>query len=255
LICIGCRLRRSAPTPSFVPDEIARSALHLVVDLGHVLADDTEGDHQDRADQDQQQDHGREAGNGLPRQPDPHRLRAEDDREQEEADAQDGHGLKGNRAEADDRADREASQLDEGPARRAAGAGGDVEWKILLREAHPRDQPAKEGVSLGQSAVDVDGVLIQQLEVRAVLHRDSGELREQAVVEARQPALRRRFPATLTLDGVDDAEAFLLPQPVHLRNQLWRMLQVGVHHDDSLATARVQARKERPLLAEVARET
>src|SRR5205085_8664502 len=73
------------------------------------------------------------------------------------------------------------------------------------------------------------------------------------VEHARRAALEQREGADAIANTVDDGEA-VFPMRDHLRDQRRRRLEVGVHHDDSVAGGGVESGGERRLMAEVSAE-
>ena len=58
---------------------------------------------------------------------------------------------------------------------------------------------------------------------------------------------------TLAAHAVHDLEA-LAPALGHGQHRLWRILEVGVHHDHRPARGKIQARRDRHLVAKVPRQ-
>jgi hypothetical protein len=100
----------------------------------------------------------------------------------------------------------------------------------------------------------VEHLSIEQPEVgRAGLDLDAAQEHEHLVVRARSDALEPRQVRRVAPDGVHDLEA-LAPLRHELWQQLRRMLQIGVHHDDGLTARGREARHQCALVSEIARQ-
>ena len=123
-----------------------------------------------------------------------------------------------------------------------------------LRVADPHGHAAQEAVALAHRQQRVERRAVEQAEVaRVVLQLDLGELVEQPVEPARGRELEARLALALLAHGVDDVAAGA-PVIEHLRDQLGRVLQVGVEHHDGVAAGVVEPGGQRRLVAEVARQ-
>ncbi len=115
-----------------------------------------------------------------------------------------------------------------------------------LRVADPHGHPAQEAVALAHRQQRVERAAVEQAEVaRVVLQLDLGELVEQRVEPARGAELEARLARPLLADGVDDVAA-RPPVVEHRRDQLGRVLKVGVEHHHGVALRRGQARRSAP---------
>ena len=121
-------------------------------------------------------------------------------------------------------------------------------------EADPCVQPLHETITLGQCQQGVDDLAIHQPEIpRAGRHLETVSGVDQRVEEACSEAFEEPFVKPVLSDGVDHLGA-IAPLLQQGRNQLWRVLQVGVHRDDDLAMGRLEPCGERGLFAKIARQ-
>ena len=120
--------------------------------------------------------------------------------------------------------------------------------------ADPRDQASHEPALLLQALQIVDHAPRHQPEVAGV-HRnvDRRHAADEAIEQRRRRALEPGLAVARAALGVDDVEA-LAVFFVERRDQLGRILQVGVHDHDGRAAAHVDAGGNRDLMAEVSAE-
>ncbi len=123
-----------------------------------------------------------------------------------------------------------------------------------LREADPHGHAAQKARALGHRQQSIQSAAVEQAEVAGVgLEVDLGEIVEQLVEPGGGGELEGGLALALLAHGVDDVGA-LLPLLDHARDQLRRVLQVGVDHRHHIAGRVLQAGRERGLVAEVSRE-
>ena len=124
-----------------------------------------------------------------------------------------------------------------------------------LAEADPGDHAADEARLLGQAQQGVERAPAHQPEVaRVARYVDLGEPRQQAVEELRGAALERRLAGPRLAHGVDDVGALPVHLRQHRRQQLRRILEIGVDDQDPAPGAEIEPGGERELMAVVARE-
>ena len=123
-----------------------------------------------------------------------------------------------------------------------------------LPVADPDGHAAQEPVALAHRQERVERAAVEQPEVAGVvLELDLRQPVEQRVEPARGRELEARLAFALLADGVDDVAAGP-PVVEHERDQLGRILEVGVEHHDRVASRMVEAGGQRGLMAEVARQ-
>jgi hypothetical protein len=156
--------------------------------------------------------------------------------------------------ERGDRVEREAQH----PAQRELGLPAGPRIAAVrhrrLREADPDGHAAQEARPLGHRQQRVERRPVHQPEVAGVVRElDPREPREHAVEPARGGDLEARLAGARLAHRVDDVGA-ASPGGQHLRDQLRRVLEVGVDHHDDVAAGVLQPGAERRLVAEVAGE-
>ena len=123
-----------------------------------------------------------------------------------------------------------------------------------LRVPDPHGHASEEPVALAHREQGVERTAIEQAEIAGVvLQLHLRELVEQGV----EPARGRQFEARLALTLLAYRVHHVAPgAPVieHPRDQLRRILKVGIEHHDRLTLSMVEPGGERGLMAEVARE-
>ena len=123
-----------------------------------------------------------------------------------------------------------------------------------LVEADPDGHPAQEARALGHRQQRVQGAPVEQPEVAAVgLEVDLGELVEELVEPLRRGQLEGRLALALLAHRVHDVGS-LAPLGDHVGDQLRGVLEVGVDHRHGVPGGVLEARRERGLVAEVARQ-
>jgi len=157
-------------------------------------------------------------------------------------------------AERGDPVDRELEHLGHRVLRRAREALGAVVLDPGLLVADPRDEAADEAVPLARVAQRADDAPAHQPEVAGVDgDRDVREPPDDAVEERGGEQLEAALAVPAPARRVDDVVAVAeLGQEVV--DELGRVLQVAVHQHDRVAARRVEPRRRRDLVAEVARE-
>src|SRR3954454_22776072 len=124
-----------------------------------------------------------------------------------------------------------------------------------LPKAQPRDHASYKTILLRHAAQCLQDLAVNQPEVADVCwNRDRGHSPEQLVEQIRAGALECTLTRARQAAGVDDLEA-LLPFCDHLADDLRRILQIGVHHDDRFSGSHVHSGCDRDLMAEIARKT
>ena len=121
------------------------------------------------------------------------------------------------------------------------------------REAEPAHQPAQEDVLVLQAVHHVHHGAVEQHVVGAArLDAHVADRIEHAVIKLRGEPLGRRH-AVIVAPRRDDLRA-PLPGRDQFRDQLGRMLEIRIHHDHAAPARMAQARAQRGLMAEIARE-
>ena len=235
--------------------QIKRPLLGFFVQPPQVLADQAQR-HQLHATQEQDDGHhGRPARHRIAEQ---QRLgdhvKREGERQQRRDHAQIGRHAQGRRGETGDAFQREVPQLPESEAAVARDACLAMVGQRLLVEPHPAEQPLHETMPLAQFAQRRQRPRRQQAEVAGI--GGDGRLRQaadHAVERVRGGPLQPAFAIAGDARAVDVVVAG--PPFAHeLADQLRRILSVGVQDDGRAGVHPVQARGQRRLLAEVARQ-
>ncbi len=157
-------------------------------------------------------------------------------------------------AERREAVEGEAEHLAQRELRLAARPGRAHVGHADLPEPDPRRHPADEAVPLAQPAERGDGLRAHEPEVADVDRDvDVRPALQEPVEDVRRPELERALALALRALRVDDLVALVDPLQ-HLAEELGRILQVGVHDGDDAPARGVDARGERHLVAEVARE-
>ncbi len=168
--------------------------------------------------------------------------------------AQNGDDAKRGARERDDGGRREIHQLPQGPLTLTFCARLDIERNARVAEADPVDQAAVEALTFRQVPGDgVDDATIEQLEIRRIPKIDAAEPRQHRIEEPGSHSGERTVALAAPLDRIDDHGA-LAPFLDHRRDQLRRMLQIGVNRDHRVAARSLEAGEQRRLLAKIARE-
>ncbi len=163
--------------------------------------------------------------------------------------------LQRRRREAGQRIEREAHHL----LQRIFGLTGEAllpvvgEWRPA--EADPCNHAANEPRLLGHRQKRIERAAAHQPEVAGVDRNvDLGRARQQPVEAMRCRPLERRLARAARADAVDDVRAFVSHHFHHLGQKLRRVLEVGVDDQDRIAAAEVETRRERELMAMIARQ-
>src|SRR5664280_1726648 len=241
-------------SPHFLRDEIERPALHFVVDPAEVLPEDAD-DRELHAAQEQDEDHERRPSGHVDLQ----NPESEDDEDVEKREGRDEKAeprreLERHVAERRQSVERETQHLAQRELRLPARARRPYVLDAHLSEADPCRHAADEPVSFAQAPERRYGARAHEAEV-ADVHRDFHvrPALEESVENVRRPELERALAFSLRPLRVDDLVPFVdLLQ--HLGEELGRVLQIRVHHGHDPAACGVDARGERHLVAEVARE-
>ena len=133
---------------------------------------------------------------------------------------------------------------------RVVGVAGEARVALVLdralREPDPRDHAPHVAVALGHLVEDVDDLAVEQAEVAGLAReRDLGDPVHQAVVDLAGEQLEPGLAARGGPHAVDDLEA-VAPALDHLGDDLGRILEVGVDHDDRVAACVVDAGARAP---------
>ena len=121
-------------------------------------------------------------------------------------------------------------------------------------EADPGIEPFREPRPLAERAQHLDALPVDEAEIAGALREARfAEALEEAVEEARGVALQAGLAGTVRSLAVDHHVAFA-PALDEFLDHLGRMLEVGIHDDDGAPPRMVEARGDRDLLAEIARE-
>ena len=157
-------------------------------------------------------------------------------------------------AEARDAVEREAEHLAERVLRLSGEAPRAIVEHLGLLEADPGHHPAHEPVGLAQLAQRDDDPAAHEPEVaRVERDLDRDHRGEDPVEPPRGDELEPGLPFAPAPPAVDDVEP-LAPLRDHLEDDLGRVLEVGVHHDDGLAARVVDAGGDGRLVPEVSGE-
>ena len=134
-----------------------------------------------------------------------------------------------------------------GPGRRGVGDAG-------LPESDPAEHPAQVAVRLAHRPERLERAAVDEPEIAGGGgHVDLGQPAQHAVEPARGQILEAALALPLLHDCVDDLVA-RLPARDELGDDLRRMLEVSVHRHHGLAAREVEARSQRDLMPEPARE-
>ena len=227
------------------------------MNVGDVVGEEAEGD-EDDADQ-EENDIGEDGGAGEAHPP------AEDVAIEEHHEPQ-GAGEENDRdADIAGEAKREEGVCDEtlgrelGEFPEAVGGGavetlGSGEGDPRAAEAEPVDESAGHTVALREASEFSGDGAIDQTEVgRARDDVGMGNSADQAIEEARTPLLEARVARVVLADTDHDIGA-LFPCFDEARDELGRMLEIGIERDNRIAFGVVYAGGRRGFLAEVPRE-
>ena len=124
-----------------------------------------------------------------------------------------------------------------------------------LPEADPGDHAANEARLLGKAQQRVERAPAHQAEIAGIERDlDLGQLRQQPVEDLGRAPLERGLAGARAPDRIDHVGLLPLHFLDHLRQQLRRVLKVGVDDQDPLARAQVEARGQSELVAVIARQ-
>ncbi len=238
-----------------VGDQIERTVFHLGEDAADIFADDAEADEL-HAGEEQHADH----DGGETR-----RAHAEEQCLADEIDAIErgyyGEPDAGQRpdpqrhhGEARQAVDGVAHQPDEGEGADAGGALGHLELDLFLAEADPGGNALHEAVALGQRVDGVDDAAVEQAEVAGAL----GDMHvahhaEEMIEAAAEQAPAERIGIARMAHRIHHLGT-APPRLDHLRDDLRRMLEVGIHQHHDFAAGGAKTRRHGGLLAEIAGE-
>jgi hypothetical protein len=134
-----------------------------------------------------------------------------------------------------------------------AARGGRSKVAVLWRNPIQAKHAAHEPVALGHGEKAVECPAIDQAEIaRVTRRRNVAEPPREAIEEVGRRALEPAFALTGGALGGDDGVA-LHPFGDHLQDDLGRVLQIPVHHDDRPASGMIEPDGDRDLVAEIAR--
>jgi len=132
--------------------------------------------------------------------------------------------------------------------------GTHVKENSFLTETNPFREPAIEPRTLGKvTSEHIGSCSVQQLKIGRVADVDAAQGRYQVAESARAEPSDDALGLPIALHPVHDF-CPSMPGGDHVRNQVWRVLEVGVHGDDRVASGGPQTGEERCFLAEVACE-
>ncbi|CCC97173.1 protein of unknown function [Azospirillum baldaniorum] len=148
----------------------------------------------------------------------------------------------------------QAEQLQEAPFGVAAGALPLLVGNAGLTEADPGEDALHEARAFGHAVDDVDHPAVHQPEVADLARQlDLRQVVEDPVEGAGERPVLQALPHPRVAHG-DDHVVALAPFGEELRQQLRRVLQVGVHRHHGVAGGVAQAGRQGQFLAEVARQ-
>ena len=123
-----------------------------------------------------------------------------------------------------------------------------------LAEADPGEKSFHETLPLAHLLERIERAARDQAEIAGVARdRRLREPAHHAIERRRGRLLEARLAGARSARAVDDVVTFA-PVPHEGRNQLGRILQVGIDDDDRIGVGMVEAGGERELLAEIARQ-
>ena len=124
----------------------------------------------------------------------------------------------------------------------------------LLVKTDPGHHAAYEAITFGHGEEGVDHPAVHQPEVAGV--ERNGDVREaihESIEGAGRPTFERSLAAASDAHAVGDIGA-VVPEIEHVGDNLGRILQIGVDHDDSVPRGMLQACGNGDLVAKVARQ-
>ena len=153
------------------------------------------------------------------------------------------------------RVEREAHHLPQ----RILGLAGEPFLAVVrqrdLLEADPRHHPADEARLLRHCQQGVERPAAHQPEVAGVDRDfDFGRARQEAVESVRGGPLERGVAAPALAHAIDDIRLARAHHVEHRRQELGRILQVGVDDQHMIAAAQIESGGQRELVAVVARQ-
>ena len=160
---------------------------------------------------------------------------------------------RGRALKAHESINREREELPERVFWTAGAAFRPVVFQADLPKANERTQAAHEPHTLRQSLHGVDDATIHEAEIAGVERNvDVGNRTQQAIEDAIRDCLER-VPCAAPAHREDDV-ASLAPQTDEIGDDLRWILQVAVHDDDGSTLRVINARGDRGLMSEIARE-
>ena len=246
------------PTP-FSPlffHHVIWSAFGLHVDSADVFAEDADGEELDSTEEEDDADEG---GESLHWVADEEGLADVEDEEAEGTEGDDGadDGGKaqwggGERCDAVERKVHEAQKI---PFAVAHGAVAAVEGYFFLAETDPAEESFVVALGLAQLPHRIDANAVEQTEIAHVLkYVETGGTVHQFVEQKGECPAQPGFFAPVFSPGIDVLESFF-PILNHLRNEVGRVLEIGVHDDYAVASHFVEPCQQGFLLPEIAGET
>ena len=135
------------------------------------------------------------------------------------------------------------------------GALGRLVTHTELPEPDPARESLEEAIALGQPPQCISGARRQQPEIAGIL--GDGRLGfpvDHPVEHPHGETAQPRFVGAVRLGGEDHIVAAVEPMTDQRRNQAGRMLTVAIHEQHGAEPRMIEARHQRRLLAEVARQ-
>src|SRR5205814_7887802 len=110
----------------------------------------------------------------------------------------------------------------------------------FLAKTNPGGETAHETMMFTHCHERIDDSPIKQTKIsRVAWYLNRGNACNQAIEEGRREQLEARLTFAIAALGIDDL-CTILPACDQRRNDLWRVLQVGVKNDHRLATCIIQ---------------
>ena len=247
------RLLRLSP----LANDVERAVLCLRMDMGDVVGEEAEGD-EDDTDQ-EENDIGEDGGTGEAQSPGENiavekHYESQDTGKKDDEDTDIAGETKREEGVGDEALGCEFRQFPEAVGGDAMEALGSGEGEEGATKSEPVDESAGHTVSFGETGEFIGDRAVDQTEVgRARDNIGLGNGADQAIEKPRTPLLEARV-ARIVLADTDHDIGALFPCFDEARDELGRMLEIGIERDNRITFGVVYAGGRRGFLAEVPRE-